>query len=78
MGLEKGEAPAARRHRLLLEVAEAANSHLDLDGVLDALATGLRPLVHVDGFGLATMLGREHILLYKRETGAGGGTLMPH
>ena len=61
---EEGEAAAERRYRLLLEVAEAANSHLTLDGVLEVLATAVRPLVHMDGLGVATMVGKEHIRLY--------------
>jgi hypothetical protein len=37
-----------RNYRLLLEVAEAANSQLDLDGLLEAVAGALKPTVRVD------------------------------
>jgi formate hydrogenlyase transcriptional activator len=55
---------AEQRYRLLLEVAEAANSHLDLDGVLEALATAVKPLIRVDGLGVATRADAEHIRLF--------------
>ena len=37
------------RYRLLLEIVQAANSHLDLVRVLEAITTTLRPVVRVDG-----------------------------
>jgi formate hydrogenlyase transcriptional activator len=64
MTLDDRSGSGERRYRLLLEVAEAANSHLDLDGVLEVIATAVRPLVRVDALGLATLVGREHIRLY--------------
>jgi formate hydrogenlyase transcriptional activator len=39
----------ASRYRLLLEIVQAANSHLDLVRVLEAITTAVRPVVHVDG-----------------------------
>lgn len=64
MAVGEGEGSAERRYRLLLEVAEAANAHLTVDGVLEVLTTAVRPLVHVDGVGVATMVGKEHVRLY--------------
>ena len=37
------------RHRLLLEIAQAANSHLELERVLEAIVRAVRPLVRLDG-----------------------------
>ena len=37
------------RYRLLLEIVQAANSHLDLVRVLEAITTTVRPVVRVDG-----------------------------
>ena len=37
------------RYRLLLEIVQAANSHLDLVRVLEAVTAAVRPLVHLDG-----------------------------
>lgn len=64
MVADEGSGLTDRRYRLLLQVAEAANSHLDLDGVLEVLATALRPLVRVDALGVATVVGREHMRLF--------------
>ncbi len=64
MVAEDGAGAAERRYRLLLEVAEAANAELHLDGVLEALAAAVRPLVRVDALGVATMAGPEHMRLY--------------
>jgi len=52
-----------RNFRLLLEVAEAANSHLDLDGVLEALAGVVKPRVRVDAIGVATLSGDDRVRL---------------
>jgi formate hydrogenlyase transcriptional activator len=45
------------RYRLLLQVSEAANSQLDLGGVLEELALVLLPLVDLDGIGIVTVSG---------------------
>jgi formate hydrogenlyase transcriptional activator len=42
-----------RNYRLLLQVAEAANSRLDLDGLLEAVVGALRPSVPVDAVSVA-------------------------
>jgi formate hydrogenlyase transcriptional activator len=52
-----------RNFQLLLEVAEAANSHLDLDGVLEALAGVVKPWVRVDAIGVATLSGDDKVHL---------------
>jgi formate hydrogenlyase transcriptional activator len=43
---------AERRYALLLKVSQAANSHLDLGGVLDAVARALAPACPVDTMGV--------------------------
>lgn len=40
---------ADSRYRLLLEIVQAANSHLDLVRVLEAITTAVHPVVRVDG-----------------------------
>ena len=40
------------KYRAILAVAEAANAHLDLSAVLDAVAVALEALVPVDGIGV--------------------------
>jgi formate hydrogenlyase transcriptional activator len=50
-----------RNYRLLLEVAEAANSQLDLDGVLEAVAGAIKPLVWVDAVSVAIPSGDENV-----------------
>jgi formate hydrogenlyase transcriptional activator len=62
---------AEERYRMLLEVAEAVNAELHLDGVLDVLAAALRPRIRVDALGVATMAGPEHIRLYAVHAGEG-------
>jgi formate hydrogenlyase transcriptional activator len=42
------------RYRALLEIAEAANRHLDLSRVLDSVALALEPLVPIDAIGVIT------------------------
>jgi hypothetical protein len=49
------------RYRLLLQVAEAANSHLELSGVLEALAGALRLVVPLDGIGVVTVEGDDKV-----------------
>jgi formate hydrogenlyase transcriptional activator len=48
---------AEDRYRLLLQVSEAANSALDLSGVLEEVDTVLTPLVSLDAIGIATVEG---------------------
>jgi formate hydrogenlyase transcriptional activator len=48
-----------RNYRLLLEVAEAANSQLDLDGVLEAVAGAIRPSVRVDAVSVVIPFGND-------------------
>jgi formate hydrogenlyase transcriptional activator len=48
-----------RNYRLLLEVAEAANSQLDLDGVLAGVAGAIRPSVRVDAISVVIPLGND-------------------
>ncbi len=53
------------KYRLLLGVAEAANVHLDLSGVLEAVASSLRSLAPIDGIAVVTVEGdrlRRHAL----------------
>jgi formate hydrogenlyase transcriptional activator len=45
------------KYRLLLAVAQAANSHLELSGVLEAVALTLQPLVPVDAISVVTVEG---------------------
>ncbi len=47
------------RYRLLLQVAEAANSSLDMTGVLEETARVLEPLVSVDAIAIVTVDGAE-------------------
>jgi formate hydrogenlyase transcriptional activator len=47
------------KYRLLLHVAEAANAHLDLFGVLEEVDAALVPLVALDGIGIVTVNGEE-------------------
>jgi formate hydrogenlyase transcriptional activator len=61
-------ATAEERYRLLLQVSEAVNAHLDLGGVLEELANLLVPLVDVDGIGIVTVSGdrlRPHAIFVK-------------
>ncbi len=53
-----------RNYRLLLEVAEAANSHLDVDGVLEALAGAVKPHVSVDAVAVTTLSGDDKERLF--------------
>jgi formate hydrogenlyase transcriptional activator len=53
----------ARNYRLLLELAEAANSQLDLDGVLEAVAGALAPSVRVDALSVAVPFGNDKVRL---------------
>jgi formate hydrogenlyase transcriptional activator len=53
------------KYRLLLAVAEAANRHLDLSQILEAVAAILQPLVPVDALTVVTVEGdrlRRHAL----------------
>jgi formate hydrogenlyase transcriptional activator len=50
-----------RNYRLLLDVAQAANSRLDLDGVLEAVAGALRPAVRVDALSVAIPSGGDRV-----------------
>ena len=50
-------------YRLLLDVAEAANSELDLDGVLAALVGALKARVRVDAISVATPSGENAVRL---------------
>jgi formate hydrogenlyase transcriptional activator len=52
-----------RNYRLLLEVAEAANAHLDLDGVLEAVSVALRPLAQVDAISVSILSGHDKVRL---------------
>ena len=47
------------RYRLLLQVAEAANSSLDMTGVLEEVGRVLEPLVAVDAIAIVTVDGAE-------------------
>jgi formate hydrogenlyase transcriptional activator len=61
-------ATAEDRYRLLLQVAEAVNSQLDLGGLLEELANVLVPLVDLDGMGIVTVSGdrlRPHAIFVK-------------
>ena len=49
--------PAEAKYRILLEVSEAANSHLDFVGVLESVARVLEPTVLLDVIGVATVKG---------------------
>jgi len=48
---------AEAKYRILLEVSEAANSHLDFVGVLESVARVLEPTVLLDVIGVATVKG---------------------
>ena len=50
-------ASAEDKYRLLLQLAEAANSALDLSGVLEEVDAVLAPLVSLDAIGIATVDG---------------------
>jgi formate hydrogenlyase transcriptional activator len=52
-----------RNYRLLLDVAEAANSQLDLDGVLTALVGALKDRVRVDAVSVSTPSGENAVHL---------------
>jgi formate hydrogenlyase transcriptional activator len=43
------------RYRLLLEIVQAANSHLELERVLEAIVRSVQPLVRVDGAAVLTI-----------------------
>ena len=58
-----------RNYRLLLEVAEAANAHLDLDRVLEAVSVALRPLVHVDAISVSILSGHDKVRLLALHSG---------
>ena len=47
------------RYRLLLQVAEAANSSLDMTGVLEEVGRVLEPLVALDAIAIVTVDGAE-------------------
>lgn len=51
------DASPARKYRLLLMVAEAANAELDLGGVLASVARVLTPIVQVDAILIVTLDG---------------------
>ncbi|MEO8503875.1 MAG: sigma 54-interacting transcriptional regulator [Acidobacteriota bacterium] len=57
--MPKSPPPTAsdQRYALLLKVSQAANSRLELAGVLDAVAKALRPLCAVDAIGVVTVKG---------------------
>jgi len=50
-----------RNYRLLLEVAEAANSQLELDGMLEAVVGALRPWVRVDAVSVSVPSGHDNV-----------------
>jgi formate hydrogenlyase transcriptional activator len=52
-------ADAEDKYRLLLQVAEAANSALDLSGVLEEVDAVLAPLVSLDAVGIVTVDGER-------------------
>ncbi len=52
-------ASIADQYRLLLAVSQAANAHLDLAGVLAAVADVLRPLVPIEAVGIVSVDGDE-------------------
>jgi formate hydrogenlyase transcriptional activator len=56
-------ATSERNYRLLLEVAEAANAHLDLDGVLESVSVALRPSVRVDALSVSILSGHDKVRL---------------
>ena len=58
-----------RNYRLLLEVAEAANAHLDLDGVLASVAAALRPSVRVDALSVSILSGQDKVRLLALHSG---------
>ena len=58
-----------RNYRLLLEVAEAANAYLDLDGVLEAVSVALRPLVQVDAISVSILSGHDKVRLLALHSG---------
>ena len=49
MEIRKESDVTESRYRLLLEIVQAANSHLDLVRVLEAVTAAVRPVVRVDG-----------------------------
>ncbi|MHB8077775.1 MAG: sigma 54-interacting transcriptional regulator [Candidatus Krumholzibacteriia bacterium] len=53
---------AASRFEMLLKVSEAANSHLDLADMLEALAATVREVAPVDGIAVAT-IGADGIMM---------------
>lgn len=52
-----GRPSPEERYRLLLEVSQAANAHLEFGAVLDTLAEALRPIVPVDVAAVITVDG---------------------
>lgn len=49
------EDPRAQRAQLVLDVSKAANAHLELGSVLDALAVSLAPILHFDAIAVEVL-----------------------
>ena len=55
----RGWLASVQNAQLILELSKAANAHLELDGVLDALASGLGPEISFDAIAVLVVRGPE-------------------